>query len=96
MRGRKTLDPYQEIAQLSWIILEAKFAYYCPADVRPEILQEISLTDSEYDAIESRYVELCGILEITPNLKVGFPISGSAALVVKKYGTSDAIRKWLG
>ena len=48
--------PLDEFSKLSWALLEAKVKYYLAPHLD-------NMSDSEYDALERRYVELCKSLD---------------------------------
>jgi len=83
---------YKRFVELSWKILEYKFMYYHPDRVDPKFHEALTISDFEYDKLESEYKSLCQELnkKSTATDMIGFPVSKgttpSTDIIVKKYG----------
>ena len=79
---------YQEMAELSWKIIEAKYWYYRRSEPK--------LTDYQYDLMEKRYEALCeelGLLPTASNM-VDFDTERTCCKhVVLKFEGVSAFRK---
>ncbi len=74
------------LAQLSWKILEAKYAYY--------ILQNPIMEDFEFDELALEYDDLCDLFgdEPTATKMVGFdPRRPCCQLVMRKMGRKNQL-----
>lgn len=79
---------YEELAKLSWKILEAKYWYYRRSEPR--------LSDYDYDMLEKEYERLCEKLNIVPTASnmVDFDESRpSCKHVILKFEGEKAFRK---
>jgi len=82
------MDDDKQHVELSWRILEAKLMYYRPELVHASWHNHLTITDSQYDAIEDTYRILCKRLnkECYAVNMVGFDLEKpSGRLVCSKY-----------
>lgn len=91
-----------EFATFSWKILKYKLAYYYPERVHLDWIEELTISDADYDSLEQRYFYLARILGKDPrhsqkdydgggikDQKLEFPFDlPCGQLVLKKYSSS--------
>jgi hypothetical protein len=86
----KKLADEQRFVDLSWRILERKFAYYHPEQVHKSWKMDVTVPDALYDAEEGEYRHLAAKLGRPASAAdaVGFPMDRpSGKLVMKKLTT---------
>lgn len=72
------------LAQMSWKLLEYKFAYYQYAHLHPDWKDDMIVPDAEYDALENEYRKLCEEEGVEPTAAdmVDFDLSRSCCRIV--------------
>lgn len=60
------MDLRSRHAYLSWKLIEHKILYYKPEDFTKRFLQQYSISDAEFDRLETEYLNLCSLLHV-PN-----------------------------
>ena len=84
----------ERYVELRWKLLEYKAMYYLPEKIHPSRHQQLTISDSEYDALEKEMLALDESLGYNNGRIVGFPSDKpSGELVLKKLLTELNERK---